>query len=410
MNELLSLDSHLPFFDEAEKEVFDIDLFLSFDPVSTLNMPPNTIDAVFGSPFSSPTSNKSQKSSISEINSTSKDCVSSNRNGAALSFQEDRLDLGLSSLSSTKSRRGSKRTDPVRQKSKKYDMNDHSSYIRDLERRVNELVNENSQLKETVHALTSDKVRLENEVLRMQTVMSDTISKNGELSEDMLDIQLLNSKNLLGIRPNSQGSTTAILLIILLSFGLLFHNAVTTESYDIQSSPSNHNRTVSNTPKNSPKLDTDKDLLLKVTKKVEKLQQLPNGTTQNKSTKRVLRHDKNTAVNRSVKRRKEEPKSTTTSTPNHISNPQNSYTPIPTHNIQSRVIPDITKWRPNTTYLMCNHVSQILPPSNVVSNNPQNVMVSLLIPPDTFGTPKENSLLEVTCQVIEVSSVPSKIV
>jgi len=39
---------------------------------------------------------------------------------------------------------------------------------------VNELVNENSQLKETVHGLTSDKVRLENEVLRMQTVMSDT--------------------------------------------------------------------------------------------------------------------------------------------------------------------------------------------------------------------------------------------
>jgi len=400
MNELLSLDSHLPFFDEAEKEVFDIDLFLSFDPVSTLTMPPNTIDAVFGSPFSSP-SNKSQKSSISEINSTSKDCVSSTRNGATISFQED---LGLPSLSATKSRRGSKKTDPVRQKLKKYDMNDNSSYIRDLERRVNELVNENSQLKETVHALTSDKVRLENEVLRMQTV-SDTISKNGELSEDMLDIQLLNSKNLLGIRPNSQGST-AILLIVLLSFSLLFHNAVTTESYDIQSSPSNHTRTVSNTPKNSPKLDTDKDLLLKVTKKVEKLQQLPNGT-QNKSIKRVLRHDKNSVVNRSVKRRKEEPKSSTAPTPS----PQNSYTTpstIPNSN-QSRVIPDISKWRPNTTYLMCNNVSQILPPTNVVSNNPQNVMVSLLIPPDTFGTPKENSLLEVTCQVIEVSSVPLKL-
>jgi regulator of replication initiation timing len=407
MNELLSLDSHLPFFDEAEKEVFDIDLFLSFDPVSTLTMPTNTmVDAVFGSPFSSP-SNKSQKSSLSEINSTSS---VSTRNGAALSFQEDRLDLGLSSLSATKSRRGSKKTDPVRQKLKKYDVNDNSSYIRDLERRVNELVNENSQLKETVHALTSDKVRLENEVLRMQTVMSDTISKNGELSEDMLDVQLLNSKNLLGIRPNSQGSTTAILLIILLSFSLLFNNAVTTESYDMQSSPTNHTRTVSNTPKNSPKLDTDKDLLLKVTKKVEKLQQLPNGT-QNKSTKRVLRHDKNSVVStRSVKRRKEEPKSST-STPSHIS-PQNSYTPTPApaNNIQSRVIPDISKWRPNTTYLMCNNVSQILPPSNVVSNNPQNVMVSLLIPPDTFGTPKENSLLEVTCQVIEVSSVPSKIV
>jgi hypothetical protein len=298
----------------------------------------------------------------------------------------------------------------VRQKLKKYDMNDNSSYIRDLERRVNELVNENSQLKGTVHALTSDKVRLENEVLRMQTVMSDTISKNGELSEDMLDIQLLNSKNLLGIRPNSQGSTTAILLIILLSFSLLFHNAVSTESYDIQSPPTNHTRTVSNTPKNSPKLDTDKDLLLKVTKKVEKLQQVPNGT-QNKSTKRVLRHDKNTVVStRSVKRRKEEPKSSTTSTPSHISTPQNLYTPTPApaHSIQ-RVIPDISKWRPNTTYLMCNNVSQILPPSNVVSNNPQNVMVSLLIPPDTFGTPKENSLLEVTCQVIEVSSVPLKL-
>jgi len=54
MNQLLSLDSHFLFFDEAEKESFDIDSFLS--PAYDMAVFPPMVDheAVLSTPYSSP--------------------------------------------------------------------------------------------------------------------------------------------------------------------------------------------------------------------------------------------------------------------------------------------------------------------------------------------------------------------
>jgi len=379
MNSLLSLDSHFLFFDEAEKESFDIDSFLS--PTYDMMLNPLDGEAVLLTPFSSPLF----KQNINENNSETL------KTDPGL-FKEDPDQV------SPKIRRGYKKSDtPIRSRQRKNEMN---SYIKDLERRVNELVNENNHLKERVCTLSSDKESLETEVLRMQKIMRKNLPTDDmDLSQEELDIQLLGSNQLLGIKPNCKSSAT-ILLILLLSFSLLFHHTVTSQSYDIQTSS---NRSLSDLPQNS-KLDKDpKDknhLSQNLPKKVER-ETKPSTGPQQKPIKRVIRHYKNT-VPRSLKRRKE---SKPTPPPVPLS------TPHPTFSIEHRFVPELIQWRPNTTYLMCNHVSQILPPSTGGVHHRQSmpVMVALLIPPDALGHTQENALLEVICQVIDVSSVPLRL-
>jgi len=73
--------------------------------------------------------------------------------------------------------------------------------------------------------------------------------------------------------------------------------------------------------------------------------------------------------------------------------------------------PEITNWKPNTSYLMCANVCQISPPSDVqiYPNSPQ--FISFLIPPDSLGSSEEisagnQSVLEVTCSVADISFLP----
>lgn len=391
MNSLLSLDSHSLFFDDAEKESFDIDSFLSPTYDMSLFIPPLDGEAVLITPFSSP----HIKQNINENNSETM------KNDQSI-FKEDSIDQ-----TSPKMRRSYKKSETNRSRQRKSEMN---NYIKDLERRVTELVNENIQLKDSVCTLSSDKERLETEVLRMQKIMRKNMATDDmDLSQEELDnIQLLGSNHLLGVKPNCQ-STATILLILLLSFSLLFHQTVTSESYDIQTS----NRSLSDIPHNSPKLekkDTKIKLTQNITKKlsIERESKLTMGTQQQqKVIKRVIKQDKNSA-NRSTKKRKAEQKSSSPQLPLYASTPALSLD-------HRSIVPEINQWRPNTTYLLCKNVSQILPPSTttVLNNNINRhavpVMVSLLIPPDALGTTQENTLLEVLCQVIDVSSVPLRI-
>jgi len=131
-----------------------------------------------------------------------------------------------------------------------------------------------------------------------------------------------------------------------------------------------------------------------------------SGVTQQKAAKRVLRHEKTSSTTRSVKRRKESVKQPITSP----ITPPPATTTTQTTPDQRSIIPEIIQWRPNTTYLICNNVSQIVPPSSVLEPQRQTpAMVSLLIPPDALGTSQQNSLLEVTCQVMDVNFVPLRI-
>jgi len=236
MNSLLSLDSHFLFFDEAEKEIFDIDSFLSpsYDIV-----PP--LEAVLGTPVSSP---------------NNKQTIESNNDGSM--FQNDNPVPKL---------RRKKRYDSRLNKS------EVNNYIKDLEKRVSELLNENIKLKESVYSLTTDKERLENEVLQISRSNSSQDGK--DLRKEPLEQEVLSSNKHLDIKSNS--SSTVLLMILLLSFSLLCHNTATADRFDIPT-----NRSTSdlkdNTQFPSPNISI----------KVEK----HTGTPQQKTTKRVLRHEK----------------------------------------------------------------------------------------------------------------------
>jgi hypothetical protein len=365
---LLSLDSHFLFFDEAEKESFDIDSFLS--PAYDMAFPVVDQEAVLSTPFSSP----------NKINDS----------GNGVCGDENFFNV-----------------DEEVKRPKKSEMN---TYIKDLERRVTELLNENSKLKENVYSLSTDKERLENEILLMQQLMRSGMSQdNMECKEEFNIPTVMSSNNLLGLKPHPQASTRVLLLVLLLSFGLLFHQTITTDPLDMRT---NNNRTVSDlTQITSPKLEKDKNLSSSSQshKKVER----QNSGVQQKAAKRVLRHEKTSSTTtRSVKRRKETVKQQQQQpiAPIPFSATTIQTTPNPPN--PRSVIPEIIQWRPNTTYLICNNVSQMVPPPSVSNNNvnPNPArMVSLLIPPDALGTSQENALLEVTCQVLDVNFVPLRL-
>jgi len=213
--------------------------------------------------------------------------------------------------------------------------------------------------------------------------------------KDEFSVPISNS-HVLGLKHNPQSSTRILLLVLLLSFSLLFHQTATSESFGFQTP----NRTVSELALSAtPKMEKEKSLSSpqNLPKKVEKQN---SGVTQQKAAKRVLRHEKTSSTTRSVKRRKES-----------VKQQQSPITPPPattqTTPDQRSIIPEIIQWRPNTTYLICNNVSQIVPPPSVLEPQRQTpAMVSLLIPPDALGTSQQNSLLEVTCQVMDVNFVP----
>lgn len=72
----------------------------------------------------------------------------------------------------------------------------------------------------------------------------------------------------------------------------------------------------------------------------------------------------------------------------------------------------ISAWKPNTTYLMCNDIQQVVPPENVPRDANAPLLIAFLLPSDSFnGTATQsgqdsNGMLEVTCQVIDVNILP----
>jgi hypothetical protein len=358
MNSLLSLDSHFLFFEEAEKEAFDIDSFLS--PAYDI-IPP--LEAVLITPFASP-----NKQGISDSPSV--------ENEASV-FQKD--------IAVSKLRRGQRKSES----SKRQRKSESDTCVKELERRVAELIQENSKLKESVYTLTSDKERLESKIIFLQQMMKGTLSQDSaDLTTQALGLQSLSSSNFDDdFKSNPLSSTHALLLILLFSFSLLLHPTTTPPApLDVRS----NNRSISD-PHHPLKVQIEKNISPNITIKIEK-----NDGTPQKTTKRVLRHDKSTNNNRSVKRRKDEPQT----------KPSQSSSILDSQS----VIPHITHRRPNTTYLLCNNVSQIVHPKSSASERQQSQspsLISLLIPPDAMGTTsRDNSLLEVTCQVMDVSFVP----
>jgi len=71
---------------------------------------------------------------------------------------------------------------------------------------------------------------------------------------------------------------------------------------------------------------------------------------------------------------------------------------------------DPTFWKANTTYLMCKDIQQLTVPIQVQRGQDDTPDLSFLIPPSTFGeetgSGEEEMLLAVTCRVTDVTMVP----
>jgi len=137
-----------------------------------------------------------------------------------------------------------------------------------------------------------------------------------------------------------------------------------------------------------------------------------------KTSKRVVEHEKPEPSSKVTKRKRGEPSSSPS--PPKTSSQLSQNTDLT--QIGTILRPEIQNWKKNTTYLLCANVSEIIPPASAVPDDPYApLMVSFLIPPDSFNTTcsKENSgsadaaensteVLEVTCQVVDVCSIPLK--
>jgi len=128
-----------------------------------------------------------------------------------------------------------------------------------------------------------------------------------------------------------------------------------------------------------------------------------------------VKHEKSEPSSKVMKRKRGEPSPSPKKSTQHSSQRTQDLTQI------GEVLrPEIQNWKKNTTYLLCANVSEIIPPTSAAPDDPHApLMVSFLIPPDSFSTSsaKKNSaseavenceVLEVTCQVVDVCSIPLK--
>jgi len=283
------------------------------------------------------------------------------------------------------------------------------SYIQDLERKVNELVNENAQLKETVSSLTSEKNSLE---VLLQQAMSDKKCVN--LSHDVFQV-LSNKTDEVTLKTSSNtnnNNTAVIVLLILFSFGLLFCQAAHPKNFPVIN-PDRNSEMVEYKKNQKPEIKVPS----RVSGEVEDASSRPEEEIPSlrlkKTNNRVMKHE--TRSSRGIKRTRDE----ALPQPNKIQKKTNSpkSTQIDISEVSNIIRPEISNWKPNTTYLLCSNVSQILPPPSATIEDPNApLMVSLLIPPDCLngsqGTsrvsdnPGGSSVLEVSCQVVDVTNIP----
>jgi len=284
------------------------------------------------------------------------------------------------------------------------------SYIEDLERKVNELVNENAQLKQTVTTLTSEKNRLE--VLFVQQAMTGEKKEGVDLSTDVF--QVLNNKNGVNLKSNNNKATMIVLLIVLFSFGLLFHQVATQKSFSVVNTDRNIEPVVS---KKTQKLD---QFLVpgpvKVVDVHPQLEEVMPSRHLKKTTKRVMKHE-TSLPSRGTKRMKDDQPLQPIKNQKSTNPPAPKSTRKDLSEVSKIIRPEIANWKPNTTYLLCTNVSQIIPPPSASIEDPDApLMVSFLIPPDSLNGSQatsstsdnlgDESVLEVTCQVVDVSNIP----
>jgi len=268
---------------------------------------------------------------------------------------------------------------------------------------VNHLTTENDNLTKQFLSISADKRKLEEEVLYLQSIIKQ--------SPNLVN---LTNKSSTKLNTSSKNVKTAgiCLLIVLFSFGLLFN--VTSSDMPFSKRTKDElnskgslaaSRVIKSVkeekidlPSKIPELPREQvsSQLEVVSSKVI----VENKYHQKKEEKQIVKQEENSLKRKKITIAEEPHKELVPIDTNHIRYVKNnSVEVIQTHSLS----------RPDTSYIYCSEAQQVHSTSSLGnSRDPQNI--ALLIPSSVLNTPLDhgidNSLLEVTCQVLNLHLWP----
>lgn len=272
-----------------------------------------------------------------------------------------------------------------------------------LESKVQELENERQTLKEQVAALANANSRLEAELMYYRKSVSPNFVT------DMVS-RGLNYVNSIGkpVLPSSSNLQTAslVVMVVLFSFGLLFPSFLSQKALP---APLCETVPVTNARifdvDNYKPVSQDKELddiiaeqnlplrrLMKTYKEKGKLESNMMEVENANSTPKEFYAPASapsapvTGTTANIVESAVPQKTTEPAVPEQALPPQ-------THQVSISNMSSALHFKPNTTYLFCQNVSQIVPPSSVTSaeNSSTPPQITLIIPPDSLSSPVSGS-------------------
>jgi len=276
------------------------------------------------------------------------------------------------------------------------------NYIDDLEHRVSLLQSENCNLRTNISSLHNENTQLKSEVVYLKGVVN-----NGGLSKVLSQGATFFSKlsqqqqqQQSGGKPSGPAVTArsagVVLMVVLFSVGLMFnsqgvlYNAAPLKSAFHEAKPGRVLNHANYKPTSEVRdvlavLEQSEAPTQRIRQLVEKQRAMPDS-----GSHKVL-DDR-----RAPKQLEARPAASET------------------YSMESHDVSPISDWKPNTTYLLCPDVQKLNPPTDIKSDPSLPTQISLLIPAhslavgagDSDSGSGRDSLLEITCRVIEVTSRP----
>jgi len=276
------------------------------------------------------------------------------------------------------------------------------NYIDDLEHRVSLLQSENSNLRQNVSSLHNENTQLKSEVVYLKGVvnnggLSKVLSQGATFFSKLSQQQQQQQQN--GGKPAGSAITArsagVVLMVVLFSVGLMFNaqgianNALPFKSAVHEAKPGR----VLNHANYKPTSEVRNPLAVfeqtdaptqRIRDLVEKQRAMPNSDSHMILEERPA--------------------------PKQLDVPAAPAAPAK----ESHDEPLVSDWKPNTTYLLCPEVQKLTPPTDIKSDPTLPTQISFLIPSqslavgagDSASGAGRDSLLEVTCRVVDVTSRP----
>jgi hypothetical protein len=293
------------------------------------------------------------------------------------------------------------------------------NYMETLEQQVATLNSENNRLREHITALGTENKNLKDEVIYLH----DMIKKTPGLSTLFTagaNYMASFSKGQQNLSANVK-SAGLCLMILLFSFGLFFNNMQPQQQQALPWDRTGR-EVIPEVVPSSNRLSKLEDANFKLAGNERDLVNVLS--EQEFNTERLERAYKTRHAPKEARITEVAPV-TPAAQPAQAKNNNNAGQATESHGVkrkrtevkENKPIDDIksqiSAWKPNTTYLMCNDIQQVVPPENVPRDANAPLLIAFLLPSDSFnGTSTQstgqdnNGMLEVTCQVIDVNILP----